>query len=140
LPTPEVGCESSDDQSEHGANDEAKATSQSPALSFSPSLAPSTTSFSPPYSLAGENVKEEGEADKNLRRSDRDEGALITNATQETEERAAYSTVDIQPRYPPPWILQRLDGYSDKRWPHRLSIRIGTWLGSLRTPATDVDS
>jgi hypothetical protein len=45
---------------------------------------------------------------------------VVTNATEESEARATYSTVEYQPWLPSSWILQRLDGYSDKRWPHRL--------------------
>jgi hypothetical protein len=56
-PTPDVDYEGSDVQSARGANDEAKATRQSPAHSFSPSLVATPSPYSPPFSLMDENVK-----------------------------------------------------------------------------------
>ena len=109
--TPPVDYGESDDASDHGAKeDEAKATSQSPALSFSPSFAGTVSPYSLPYSLAEGSVKEEGEVEEtHLDRHDRDE-EVITNATEESEARATYSTVEYQPWLPSSWVLERLDG------------------------------
>jgi hypothetical protein len=118
-PTPEVDYESLNDQPEHGVNDEANATSQSPALSFSPSLVATQSPYSPPFSLA--SVKEEGEIEeKHLDRGDRDDTVMITNATEESEERAAYAMVEYYPWMPSRELIEYLDGYSDKRWTYRL--------------------
>jgi hypothetical protein len=137
-PTPEVDYEGSDVQSEHGANDEAKTTSQS-------SFVATPSPYSPPFSLADGSVKEEGEVEEtHLNRGDRDD-KVITNATEESEARAAYSMVDIQPQLPSSWVLQRLGGYSDKRWPHRLfdarPVDQDRYLARIASsPVTDVDS